>query len=70
VEAHTLGTNLTLLDDLARRSGGHALQTPADLAAEGSPTTPNSGPTIDLWPWLLGLALLLLPLDVYVRRRV
>jgi Ca-activated chloride channel homolog len=70
VEAHTLGVNAALLDDLARRSGGHLLQTPSDLPGERTPTTPNSGPTIDLWPWLLGLALVLLPLDIYLRRRV
>jgi hypothetical protein len=70
VESHTLGVNTALLDDLSRRSGGQALQAPADLGAEPTPTTPNGGPTVDLWPWLLGLALLLLPLDVYLRRRV
>jgi Ca-activated chloride channel homolog len=70
-EAHTLGTNLALLDELSRRSGGHALRDPADLGNQRTQsTTSGGGPTLDLWPWLLGLALVLLPLDVYIRRRV
>jgi Mg-chelatase subunit ChlD len=69
-EAHTLGTNLPLLDELARRSGGHVLREPADLGNERTPTSMAGGPAITLWPWLLGLALLLLPLDVLIRRRL
>ncbi|HYY87166.1 MAG TPA: VWA domain-containing protein, partial [Chloroflexota bacterium] len=69
VEAHTLGTNVELLEELARRGGGHALRDPADLGNERvGPTTGEPG--VDVWPWLLALALLLLPLDVYLRRRV
>ena len=69
-EAHTLGTNVSLLEDLARRTNGHPLRDPADLGAERTSPTASGGPTLDLWPWLLALALVLLPLDVYVRRRV
>jgi uncharacterized membrane protein len=64
VELHSVGMNGALLDQLATTSGGHPLRTPADLVAGNGP-----GPTIELWPWLLLAALLLLPLDVYLRRR-
>jgi uncharacterized membrane protein len=64
VELHTVGTNTTLLDQLATTSGGHALKDPTDLQPGAGP-----GPIVELWPWVLGLALLLLPLDVYSRRR-
>jgi hypothetical protein len=64
VELHSVGTNTALLDQLAMTSGGHSLKEPADLR----PGT-GTGPPIDLWPWCLGLALALLPLDVFLRRR-
>ncbi|MBV9580345.1 MAG: VWA domain-containing protein, partial [Chloroflexi bacterium] len=64
VERHTVGTNTALLDQLATTSGGHALRAPTDLAAGD-----GTGPAIELWPWLLLAALVLLPLDVYLRRR-
>jgi hypothetical protein len=64
VELHSVGTNTPLLDQLASASGGRALNDPTDLRA-GS----GQGPSIELWPWLLLAALLLLPLDVYLRRR-
>jgi uncharacterized membrane protein len=65
VEMHSVGLNRALLDLLARTSGGHELTDVAGLAAPGN----GPGPAISLWPWLLGLALALLPLDVFVRRR-
>jgi hypothetical protein len=65
VEAHTAGINAALLDQLARTSGGHELHAVADLARPAS----GAGPPVELWPALLALALLLLPLDVYLRRR-
>ena len=64
-ETHTAGTNAALLDQLARTSGGRELRDVSDLARPAS----GAGPAIDLWPWLVALALLLLPLDVYLRRR-
>jgi uncharacterized membrane protein len=64
VERHSVGTNAALLDQLATTSGGHPLRTPTDLASGNGP-----GPSIELWPWLLLAALVLLPLDVYLRRR-
>ena len=64
IEAHSVGTNTALLNQLAVASGGRPLGDPADLRPGNGP-----GPAIDLWPWLVGLALLLLPLDVYLRRR-
>jgi uncharacterized membrane protein/Mg-chelatase subunit ChlD len=64
IELHSVGTNTALLDQLAGASGGGALQDPTDLR----PGT-GAGPIVNLWPGLLGLALVLLPLDVYLRRR-
>ncbi len=64
IEAHSVGANTALLDQLANASGGHALKAPSDL----SPGT-GTGPAVALWPWLLLGALVLLPLDVYLRRR-
>ncbi len=65
VELHSVGANTVLLDQLATSSGGHALTDPTDLAPGSGP-----GPTLELSPWLLALALALLPLDVFLRRRV
>jgi Mg-chelatase subunit ChlD/uncharacterized membrane protein len=64
VERHSVGLNAALLDQLSTASGGHALRLPTDLTRGHGP-----GPTIELWPWLLLAALVLLPLDVYLRRR-
>jgi Ca-activated chloride channel family protein len=65
VELHSAGLNRANLDALARLSGGRELTDPLAAArpAEGQ------GPAIPLWPWLLGAALVLLPLDVLLRRR-
>jgi uncharacterized membrane protein len=65
VELHSLGINRALLDQLARDSGGHELGDPSAMAQPAH----GPGPAVDLWPWLLALALVLLPLDVYLRRR-
>jgi len=64
-EAHSVGANRALLDQLARDSGGRELQDITDLARAGA----GPGPAVTLWPWLLALALVLLPLDIYLRRR-
>jgi Ca-activated chloride channel homolog len=65
VELHSAGTNTVLLEQLANATGGHALSDPTDLARPAS----GAGPAVELWAWLVGLGLLLLPLDVYLRRR-
>ena len=62
---HSVGNNLALLDQLATFSGGRALVDPTDLRAGN-----GAGPEVQLWPWLLLAALLLLPVDVFIRRRV
>jgi Mg-chelatase subunit ChlD/uncharacterized membrane protein len=68
-ELHTLGVNRTPLEDLAKRSGGRELVQPEDVRGLGSGSgAPGAG--TPLWPGLLGFALALLPLDVYVRRRI
>jgi Ca-activated chloride channel homolog len=65
VERHSVGTNIALLDQLATTSGGHPLTDPIASLVPGA----GPGPSIDLWPWVLLAALVLLPLDVYLRRR-
>jgi hypothetical protein len=65
VELHTVGLNRALLDMLARTSGGHELTDVADIARPAN----GPGPAIDLWPYLVAVALLLLPVDVFLRRR-
>jgi uncharacterized membrane protein/Mg-chelatase subunit ChlD len=63
-EAHTVGANRPLLDQLARDTGGRELRDVGELRRGTGP-----GPAFTLWPWLLGLAIVLFPLDVYLRRR-
>lgn len=59
--------NLLLLTDLAEIGRGQLL--PLDAPAEAfAHTLPPAQAATDLWPWLLLLALLLLPLDVGLRR--
>ncbi len=65
-EQRSVGLNQPLLEALAERSGGRELLEPADLfrrseASQGERSVP-------LWPYLLGLALLVLPFDVAARR--
>jgi hypothetical protein len=62
---HSVGLNRPLLDVLARLSGGHQLTDVADIARPAN----GPGPATDLWPFLLAAALILLPLDVFLRRR-
>jgi uncharacterized membrane protein len=62
---HSVGLNRALLEVLARLSGGHQLSDVADIARPGN----GPGPVTELWPFLLAAALLLLPLDVFLRRR-
>jgi Mg-chelatase subunit ChlD/uncharacterized membrane protein len=65
-ELRTLGTNRSLLEQLAQLSGGRELVEPAD--AYRRPAEPASPRWTPLWPWLLALALATLPLDVALRR--
>jgi hypothetical protein len=65
VEQHTVGINRGLLEELAQASGGRELADPTDLGGRGG----SSGAMLRLWPWLALLALLLLPLDIWLRRR-
>jgi Ca-activated chloride channel family protein len=64
IERHSVGTNTVLLEQVATASGGHALNDPSDLRPGN-----GAGPPVDLWPWALLLALVLLPFDVLLRRR-
>jgi Ca-activated chloride channel homolog len=65
IELHSVGVNHALLDLLARTTGGHQLTDPTEAARPAN----GAGPAIEPWPWLLLAALVLLPLDVYLRRR-
>ena len=55
----------TYLTYLAKLGGGEVLEKPSEAFAH---TLRGGGSTRDLWPYLLGLAALLLPFDVGVRR--
>jgi hypothetical protein len=65
VEAHVAGVNRALLEQIARSTGGREVRDVADVAFAGD----GPEPPVELWPWLLALAIVLLPLDVYLRRR-
>ncbi|MCM8747587.1 VWA domain-containing protein [Thermomicrobiaceae bacterium CFH 74404] len=65
-EGRTAGVNLVLLRQLAEGTGGRELRLPADLVA--SPPVARLEERLALWPWLLGAAALLFPLDVAARR--
>ncbi|HEX3246165.1 MAG TPA: VWA domain-containing protein [Chloroflexota bacterium] len=64
-ETRGLGVNHALLDQLAARTGGRALTDPADIQSLERTDIDRQEP---LWHWLAALALLLLPLDVAIRR--
>ena len=64
-EAHTVGANRTLLDQLARDTSGRELRDITEVTRRGA----GPGPAVMLWPWLLAFGLILMPLDVYLRRR-
>lgn len=71
-ELRTVGFNTPLLESLAQGSGGRVLQSPSDLL-QPPPNAPATAAPIGekrtpIWPWLLGLAVVLLPLDVALRR--
>jgi Mg-chelatase subunit ChlD len=59
----------TLLPDLAALGGGRILPLAAPAEAFAH-TLPPARSVTDLWPWLLAAAILLLPLDVGLRRIV
>ena len=61
-------TSPALLYDLARQTGGRLLTDPQDafaLTTMSKATSPYS-----LWPWLLLVGLLLLPLEIAARRGI
>jgi uncharacterized membrane protein len=64
-ESRAIGVNNPLLDQLASRTNGRALGDPSDVAGLSRASIRKD---IPLWPWLVGLALILLPLDVAIRR--
>jgi Ca-activated chloride channel homolog len=65
-EFRRLGGNEALLKELAYMTGGRAIMDPADaFSREGMPSIPGWEP---LWPYLLALSMLLLPVEVALRR--
>jgi hypothetical protein len=64
-ETRSVGVNHALLDQLASRTGGQALTEPSEIQ---SLTRNDINRTEPLWPWLAALALIILPLDVAIRR--
>ena len=65
-ELRRLGSNDTLLKEIASATGGQAISDPSEaFSRTGMPSTPGWEP---LWPYLLALALLLLPVEVALRR--
>ena len=64
-EYRLLGTNEPLLAAIRDATGGRPVETAADAWLHDLGTTAGETP---LWPWLLVLALLLWPLDVFLRR--
>jgi hypothetical protein len=66
VESRFVGVNQALLNQLAGRTAGRQLANPADVGRLLPRATTER--TLPLWPWLAGVALALLPLDVALRR--
>ena len=64
-EYRLLGTNEPLLAALRDATGGRSIAAASDVWLHDLGTTAGETP---LWPWLLVLALLLWPLDVFLRR--
>jgi Mg-chelatase subunit ChlD len=64
-ETRSVGINHPLLDQLAARTGGRTLNDPSEIA---SLTRSEIDRTEPLWPLLAALALIVLPLDVAIRR--
>jgi len=65
-ELRRLGSNDALLKELAAATGGRAISDPSEaFSRQDMPSAPGWEP---LWPYLLGLSLLLLPLEVGLRR--
>ena len=64
-ETRSVGINQPLLDQLAARTGGRTLTDPSDI---GSLTRSDIDHAQPLWPWLVALALVILPLDIAIRR--
>jgi uncharacterized membrane protein/Mg-chelatase subunit ChlD len=65
-EQRTVGINRALLDRLAARTGGHEIVNPADAFTRAA--QPHGEQSTPIWWWFALAGLLLLPLDVAVRR--
>ncbi|HEX2913674.1 MAG TPA: VWA domain-containing protein [Chloroflexia bacterium] len=63
-EYKQLGVNELLLKDIASMTGGRVLSSPLQVFSDYQK---QGQVTITLWPWLLLLAVLLLPLDIAAR---
>lgn len=67
-ELRAVGQNDALLRQLAARTGGRELREPRDLLAGPGAARPLGETRTPLWPLPVALGLLLLPLDVALRR--
>jgi Mg-chelatase subunit ChlD len=65
-EYRAFGTDEAVLHRLATAGGGALLEEPAQVFARTEEALVRT--YTDVWPWLLGIAVCLLPLDVGVRR--
>jgi hypothetical protein len=65
-EYRTIGANQALLDELMSRTDGRTLSEPATVLDERNVHIGEE--RIPLWPWFVGLAAVLVPFDVLVRR--
>ncbi len=65
-EFRGLGSNDALMKEMAAMTGGNATHNPADaFSRAGMPSSPGWEP---LWPYLLAVSLLLLPVEIALRR--
>jgi hypothetical protein len=64
-ELRDLGVDETLLRELAELTGGGPLAKPSDAFLQARR---QSRIAVDVWPWLLGLAAVLLVPDIALRR--
>ena len=66
-EYRELKTNISLLENIARVTGGRVLEPTDDVFDRNLPIPRSSAP---VWDWLMLFAILAFPLDVFVRKVV
>jgi Ca-activated chloride channel family protein len=66
IELRTVGANRSLLEQLAHATGGREISEPREVFTRDPAWLATRW--THLWPWLVGLALVLLPFDIASRR--